>query len=457
MRKPLMFRGPSSVHPRMALLSLALAGMVCVGTATPVAAQPRRARLSSDLAARVGRDWQPTPVIIHGTEEQVRDLAARHGVAIRRHLPGGAVIDVQAGQLESVVNDAALDNASLDATVHSTMDVTVVSTGANQVWSGEWRRSGGGDYRGISATGRSVTVAVIDSGIDAVPQLSRRILANVNFTDSASSGDDYGHGTHIAGIIGASRNSSDFANFYDRDGSDDDRDDADRDDAEGLDRSIASSAGIAPDVKLVNLKVLGADGTGRVSDVIRAIDWAIQYRNQFRIKVINLSLGHLATESWRTDPLTQAVERAYRAGIFVVASAGNRGKLPDGRKVYGLIDSPGTSPYAFTVGALNTKGTPQRSDDVVTTYSSRGPTWIDRLPKPDAVAPGNKIRSLLGVGTTLASEHPEFIVGAGAGARLELSGTSMSAAVVSGAAAVLLEGNRLLTPFGLRVALQYTS
>ena len=213
-----MFRGIWSVHERVALLSLALAlaGVICVGTATPAAAQPRRARLSSDLATRVGRDWQPTPVIIHGTEEQVRDLAARHGVAIRRHLPGGAVIDVQAGQLESVVNDADLDNASLDATVRATMDVTAFSTGANQAWSGEWRRSGGGSYRGISTTGRSVTVAVIDSGIDPVPQLYRRILANVNFTDSTSAGDDYGHGTHVAGIIGASRSSFDYSNFYER-------------------------------------------------------------------------------------------------------------------------------------------------------------------------------------------------------------------------------------------------
>ena len=110
-----MFQGISPVRQQTALLSLALAVTLCVGMATPVAAQPRRARLSSDLAARVGRDSQPTPVIIHGTEEQVRDLAARHGVAIRRHLPGGAVIDIQAGQLETIVDDPALDNASLDS------------------------------------------------------------------------------------------------------------------------------------------------------------------------------------------------------------------------------------------------------------------------------------------------------------------------------------------------------
>ena len=100
-------------------------------------------------------------MIIHGTDEQVRSIAARHGVAIRRHLPGGAVIDVQAGQLESVVNDAGLDNASLDAIVHTNMDVTAVSTGADQAWSGEWPQSdGNGRSRGIRATGRRVTVAL---------------------------------------------------------------------------------------------------------------------------------------------------------------------------------------------------------------------------------------------------------------------------------------------------------
>src|SRR6185503_14106493 len=107
----------------------------------------------------------------------------------------------------------------------------------------------------------------------------------------------------------------------------------------------------------------------------------------------------------------------------------------------GGITTPGISPFAITVGALNTKGTPWRSDDEVASYSSKGPTLFDRLIKPDLVAPGNKILSLSAPGSTLAREHPELVTGSGQNARLQLSGTSMAAAVVSGSVAVLIQGN----------------
>src|SRR6185503_2539481 len=122
----------------------------------------------------------------------------------------------------------------------------------------------------------------------------------------------------------------------------------------------------------------------------------------------------------------QAIERAWRANIVTVAAAGNFGKTADGREILGGVTSPGNCPYAITAGAVNTKGTPFRSDDVMATYSSRGPTMIDRLLKPDLVAPGNKVRSLLAPNAVIAQEHPELVVGTGADARLELSGTSMA-------------------------------
>ena len=101
----------------------------------------------------------------------------------------------------------------------------------------------------------------------------------------------------------------------------------------------------------------GRDGSGRTSDVIAAIDWAIDNQEQYGLRVINLSLGRPVFESYLDDPLCQAVERACRAGIVVVASAGNYGKLPDGRRSWAAITSPGNSPYALTVGALDTRGT----------------------------------------------------------------------------------------------------
>ena len=106
------------------------------------------------------------------------------------------------------------------------------------------------------------------------------------------------------------------------------------------------------------------------------------------------------------------------------------------------------------MGAVNTKGTAFRSDDVMATYSSKGPTRFDHLIKPDLAAPGNRIRGLLAPGSTLAKEHPELVMATGGGARLELSGTSMAAAVVSGAAALVLSSQPKLAPLGVRVLLQ---
>ena len=114
---------------------------------------------------------------------------------------------------------------------------------------------------------------------------------------------------------------------------------------------------MAPAAHLINLKVLDADGSGEAADVIEAIDWAIRYRKQLGIRVLNLSLGAAPTQSYKDDPICQAVERAVKAGLVVVASAGNYGQTPDGKPVYGSITSPGISPYAITVGAMRTQGT----------------------------------------------------------------------------------------------------
>src|SRR4029434_5563276 len=200
------------------------------------------------------------------------------------------------------------------------------------------------------------------------------------------------------------------------------------------------TSGVAPGANIISLKVLDAKGQGVVGNVIEAIDYAITNKARYNIRVINMSLGGPVTQGWADDPLCQAVERAYRAGITVVASAGNFGKAEDGRPLYGGITTPGISPFAITVGALNTKGTPYRSDDEVASYSSKGPTMYDHLVKPDLVAPGNKILGLAVPGWTLVREHPELVVSMETGTRLQLSGTSMAAAVVSAAVSVLMEG-----------------
>ena len=153
-----------------------------------------------------------------------------------------------------------------------------------------------------------------------------------------------------------------------------------------------------------------------------------------------MSLGMAPTQSYKDDPVCQAVERAVRAGIVVVVSAGNYGQTPDGKIMLGSVTSPGISPYAITVGALRTNGTVDRDDDYVAPWSSKGPTHKDHLIKPDLVAPGSKIVSLLSPGSTLAKKYPERqVLGEGRNGYFQLSGTSQAAAVVSGAAALLLE------------------
>jgi serine protease AprX len=384
-------------------LATAVALICLLATAAPALAQPHRARLSQDLAEHLtARREAAVRVIVRGSDEELRGLEQRYGARLVKTLRGGGVLEVTGGQLSAISEDPAVAHLSGDVRVTRTMAVSATSTGADQVWAG---------FNGLAGvTGRGIGVAVIDSGVVAAHRSLRdRVAVSLDFTDQRGPGhDQYGHGTHVAGIIAGA--------------------------------AETGYTGMAPGAHIVNLKVLGADGTGLKSDVIEAIDWAIEHRAAYNIRVINLSLGGPVLEPWQDDPLCQAVERATRAGIVVVASAGNMGKTADGTPVIGGIGSPGNSPSALTVGALNTKGTPERSDDVMATYSSRGPTRFDRLLKPELAAPGNRVAAAAGQGTALVQSHPERVVaGAGANAYMELSGTSMAAAVVSGAAALLLE------------------
>ena len=232
--------------------------------------------------------------------------------------------------------------------------------------------------------------------------------------------DQYGHGTHLAGIVAGSGAGSRTDNN-------------------------AGYIGMAPGAAIISEKVLDENGIGYVSDVIEAIDWTIENRLRFNIRVINLSLGHHADQDWADDPLAQAVERAVRAGLVVPAAAGNQGKTADGTPVVGAVISPGFDPLALTVGALNTHGTVDRSDDTVATFSSRGPVgdrndsshWVM---KPDMVAPGNAIVAAGVEGSTLWKNYPALrVMGARGEPYLMLSGTSQATAVVSGAVALLLQ------------------
>jgi len=299
----------------------------------------------------------------------------------------------------------------------------------------------------VGLDGTGIGVAIIDSGVANVPDLTRsNVVFSQDFTGDKVNGaaDQYGHGTHVAGIIAGNGNASTGPNdFY-------------------------TFKGIAPNVSIVNLRVLDANGNGTVSNVIAAIQQAIALKSTYDIKVINLSLGGPVWESYTVDPLCQAVEQAWQSGITVVVAAGNYGRDNDaGNNGYGTITSPGNDPYVITVGAMNTMGTPDRTDDVIASYSSKGPSLTDNVIKPDLVAPGNLIVSLYTPADTLNQENagneaPTSLyqtngTSASSGTYFILSGTSMATPMVSGATALLLQQNPAMTPDQVKARLMLTA
>jgi serine protease AprX len=198
--------------------------------------------------------------------------------------------------------------------------------------------------------------------------------------------------------------------------------------------------------------------------VIAAIQRAIQLKNTYNIRVINLSLGRRISESYTLDPLCQAVEQAWKAGIVVVVAAGNYGRDNTLNTAgYGTITAPGNDPYVITVGATNTRATDSTSDDIMTSYSSKGPSLIDHVIKPDLVAPGNRIVSLLVRGSTLDVLYPQnelspsLYNGGSSPSYTFMSGTSMAAPIVSGSVALMLEYQPNLTPDQIKARLMKTA
>jgi serine protease AprX len=393
-------------------------------------AEDQRAHLSDDLLGHLARRTSArTRVIVHADADTLATLTAKHHVSVLRSLAGGAVIAANSAELAEIAADSAFDHLSGDPLVKVGMSVSNQATAADQVRAG----IAGGLLVGVipGVNGQGVGVAIVDSGISPHAALTNKVVANVSLiTGDPSVLDAFGHGTHVAGIIAGSANAA---------------------------ASVTGlfNGGVAPGVQLVNVRVLGADGVGRTSDVIAGIQWAIANRARYNIRVINLSLGHPVMEPSATDPLCEAVADAVHAGIVVVAAAGNDGVAADGSRILGGINSPGNSPWAITVGSLNTWGTAKRSDDTVTTYSSRGPARFDGTVKPDVVAPGNKIVSLEANGSYIPSAYSYLHrAGNGTNSYMQLSGTSMAAPMVSGGVALLLQGTPNMTPSQVKMALQ---
>jgi serine protease AprX len=402
---------------------------LALGTTLGFAEPPK---ISKDLQKESSGQWVNVIVQYRTPRSQGRVArSAVRGGKLQQNLPiiNGGAFTVKASSLAALANDPNVAYISLDRTVRATATVTDLydqAVLAPYAWS-------------KSLSGSGIGVAVIDSGITGgkdftLPNGTRsRIVYNQNFVSGQNTyADMYGHGTHVAGILAGNGMNSRGTTFR------------------------KTFMGIADGANLINLRVLDQNGSGHDSTVIAAIQTAINLKSKYNIRVINLSLGRAVYESYKLDPICQAVEAAWKAGIVVVVAAGNEGRNDsfhtDG---YGTIAAPGDDPYAITVGAMKPMATTTRADDMIASYSSKGPTLYDHIVKPDIVAPGNLMISVLASSSvTLAKAAPGNIVALssystnakGAASYFTLSGTSMAAPVVSGAVALLLQKSASLTP-----------
>ncbi len=258
--------------------------------------------------------------------------------------------------------------------------------------------------------GSGIDVALIDTGVAPVEGLSgNNVIHGPDLSDEGGQEglahiDSHGHGTFMAGIIA------------------------------GSDGTADGFQGVAPESRIVSLKVAGADGAVDIAQVIAAIDWVVEHKSDadLNIRVLNLSLGVTTVSDYLYDPLSAAVERAWDAGIVVVVAAGNQGATEVD------LDSPALDPYVIAVGATESEG-PSDGDDLVPAWSAQG----DGVRNPDVVAPGRSIISLRVPGSASDVAHPDARIG---DRFARASGTSEAAAVVSGSVAALLSHEPYLTP-----------
>ena len=353
------------------------------------------------------------------------------------YIINAVVADLPAGSVTHLAQTNGVQWVSLDAPVVSAgkpcsecIDVSDLigiypqAVGATQLWN-----------ESPFIQGKGVGVAIVDSGVTEKGDLAintngrggYRIVVNEKFNSRTNSqSDGYGHGTHIAGIIGGNGAESKGAQI-----------------------------GIAPKVNLINVKVSDDKGMASTSDVIAGLQWVLENKNTYNIRVLNLSMNSAVQEDHHTSPLDAAVEILWFNGIVVVVSAGNNGGTDNG-----ILYPPANDPFVITVGAVYDNGTVTRSDDTLAPYSAYGITQ-EGFAKPDIVAPGHNIISLMsGNGAELVKGHPDHKVDGFAGGQnhyFRMSGTSMAAGVVSGSVALLLQDEPSLTPDQVKYRLMATA
>jgi serine protease AprX len=295
---------------------------------------------------------------------------------------------------------------------YSSSDVWPAAVGVDQFWPTLPGPSG-------KDAGSTPTIAFVDSGIEASrSDFGDRVLAAVDLSTlpGNSPGDGLGHGTMVAGVAAG---------------------------------SAPGRAGAAPTAGIVSLDVMDDHGMARTSDVIAATQWILRNRKQYDIRVANFSLHSASPSSFRWDPLDKAVEKLWLSGVVVVAASGNQGQ---GGRPTPMAYAPGNDPFAITVGALDLHNStsPDRAD--VAPWSAWGYT-LDGFAKPELSAPGRAITGPVPAGSTLTTEKPKQVIRTPGGTYMTLSGTSLSAPIVSGIAAALLTLRPTLTPDQVKGAL----
>ncbi len=331
-------------------------------------------------------------------------------------MTAGAAVELsQAGSVRWVSLDAEVESSACAQCVDTKFlaNSYITTIRADKVWNAS-------PY----LQGQGIGVAVVDSGINPNGDLYtnmgvNRQIANVRFnTDyNQNTSDGYGHGTHVSSVVGG-------------DGSE----------------SNGKYIGVAPMVNIINVKVSNDDGSAKASDIILGLQWILNNKNTYNIRVVNLSINSTLAESYHTSPLDAAVEILWFNKIVVVASAGNQAN--------GILYPPANDPFVITVGATDDKGTSSFNDDVVTSFSAYG-TTTDGVNKPDLVAPGkNIVARLVNMNMGLAKAHPGNVV---SWVYFKMSGTSVSAPMVSGAVAILLQSEPNLTPDQVKYRLMSTA
>jgi serine protease AprX len=391
---------------RWAVAALAIAA----AAALPATAAASSARSQVIVQLDAGHSTGPAKALVRADGGRVTgDLPIINGFAAQLSADAAERL-AGADGVRAVTPDGAIEPQEVKAS--DLLTAYPFSTSATQSWNAS-----------LPSTGKGVGVAVIDTGIAGdladfrVSQSDprSRVIATAQINPgSTKAGDQYGHGTHVAGIIAG--------NSFNR---------------SSLDVMRGKYAGIAPDANLIDVKISDDNGDATILDVLYGLQFAVDFKDQFGIRVINLSLESTVPQSYKVDPLDAAVEAAWFKGLVVVAAAGNRGVSADA-----VSYAPGNDPYVISVGGTDDAGTRNLSDDALASWSARGTTQ-DGIAKPEINAPGARIVSDLAPGSQFASMCPTCVL---TGGMIRAGGTSMAAPMVAGAAALLLERYPNLTP-----------